>query len=273
MKHNHETVSVEYELLDYEHSTLWYNCIKDFIDSKKAITDNDRIYNFGDHKREVIQEIEKCNLTIQHLNHKYNVGINSIQYDSFQDDVNYIHTYFVDNDRIHKSDDVLWDDLNAQLHGVEIIMRRPDAAPMGQIFVRFENNLRYTLPESAYDHFTIQKKYGYLYANYPHVGRHIFEMFLANDDHAEDEHILPMHEITSDSYLWFGKTTNSDYARTLKDQIKEFFYQKELNLKIKREFNDPRCAVGWLPVARLKKHVDVNKLLDIKKIIQVREIS
>ena len=273
LKSNKEVVGVEYELLEYEHSRLWYNCIKDFIDSNKPLKDNDRVYNFGDAELELTQEIEKCNHTIAKLNSSYNFGIKFIQRDSFQDDVNYIHTYFVDNDRIHKADDTLWSDLNAQLHGIEIIMRRPGNTPMGQVFVRFENQLRYKLPNSAYQHFSIGKTHGYIYAGYPHVGRHVYEMFLAEDDHAEDDHILPMHEIASDSYLWFGRTTKDEKIVNTKNQMKDFFYQKELDIKLGMEFDDPRCAIGWLPVARLKQPIDTNKLLNIEKIIQVRETT
>lgn len=273
LKSNQDTFSIEYELLEHEHSKLWYSCIKDFIDSGAPLVDNDRIYNFGDAETELKLAYKNCNDTIQKLNSAYNFDIKIIQPNSFQDDVNHIHTNFVDNDRIYKDDNILWHDLNKQLHSIEIIMRRPSTTTMGQIFVHFGNKLRYKLPDSAYKHFTIGKIHGYLYAGYPHIGRHIYEMFLADDDHAEDDHILPMHEIASDTYLWFGKTTSDEKIVRSMPYIKNFFYRNKLNIRLGLEFDDPRCAIGWLPVARIKDSVDTNNLASIKKIIRVRETN
>ena len=37
------------------------------------------------------------------------------------------------------------------------------------------------LLDEAYDDFTIRKDYGVLYMGYPHVGKHLVELFLDND--------------------------------------------------------------------------------------------
>lgn len=261
-------VSVTYKPFDFEHSQLWYNCIKDFIESGKPITDNDRIYNFGNREEELLSEIKKCNETISIIKNNYNLDIPSIDPKTFQTDVNYIHTYFVDNDRINKDNLKIWNDLNSQLHGIETIQRRSGEAPSGQVFVRFDNNLRYKLPDDAYNHFTVAKHHGYLYAGYPHVGRHIFEMFLAGDEDAHDDHIVTQHEISADSYMWFGKTWPDFYVNELKTNIEDFFYKHDIDKKINKSFSDPKCAIGWLPVASIHS-MSTDNLTDITKIDSV----
>jgi hypothetical protein len=265
-------ISVDYKLFDFAHSHLWYDCVKDFVNSGLSLTDNDRIYNFGNQKDELLREIKKCNDTISIINDNYRLNIPFINSETFQSDVNYIHTYFVDNDRVNKENLQIWNNLNGQLHGIETIQRRFNETPSGQVFVRFENKLRFELPKEAYKHFTIAKNYGYLYAGYPHVGRHIFEMFLAGDEDAHDDHIVPQFEIAADSYMWFGKTSPDFYIKELNEGINDFFHKHNIGGKINKEISNPECAIGWLPVAYISNNIDPIELTNIVKIDSVELI-
>ena len=67
-------------------------------------------------------------------------------------------------------------------------------------------------------HFTISRKYGECYVNYCQIGRHIFEMFNNQDEHAHDDHIIPLNRIGGSAYIWLGPNTGFE---TFKQKTKQ----------------------------------------------------
>jgi hypothetical protein len=203
-KINGSKIDLSYTPFNLIHSNLWCKCIESFVRSEEKLDDCDRVYNFKNYQIELNQYINNCNLAINDLNQVYQLSIPYINTNNLQKDINHIHTYFANNqDRNSKK----WDDLNSYLHGIEIIERSKLKKLQGQIFYNLPNLEFYDIPNDSYKFFTTRKHYGYCYANYTHIGRHILEMFNAKDEEADDEHIIPMNRISGGSYLWFGNTT------------------------------------------------------------------
>jgi hypothetical protein len=267
---DHTTIDINYEPLPYEHSQLWVQGIQDFLDSGMPLTDTNRLFNFNPNKINLHRDVDILNSHIDKINAQLvGVTIPHVDYSNMQEDINFIHLNFVESDReaeftktVEKED---WYNLNGLLHGLETKFRRRNMRPQGQIFVELYQQ-RYDLPESAYEHFTVRDEFGYCYANYAHVGRHIQEMYYANDTMADDSHITPMSKISGSSRLWFGDTMPSAAAEYQMHKIKLWYNRNNIANRIGMQWGDPHLAIGWLPVAKMTNNITANDLLNVKSL-------
>jgi hypothetical protein len=266
-KTNGSKIELKYQSFENEHSNLWVNGIESFIKSEQTLDDCTRVYNFNDYQTELDQNIKKCNLIIDDLNSRYSLSIPYINIKSLQNDINYVHTFFVDNEN---QTDKGWIDLNYYLHGIEIIERAKSKKIQGQIFYNLPKPLLYDIPTQSYKSFTITKRYGYCYANYPHIGRHILEMFNAKDDEAEDDHVIPMSKIGGGSYLWFGNSTPFLFDIKRKLEIRNWFKKNKINEIVNMEWGDPKLAIGWLPVAKLITNIPKEDLIGLNRLEEIK---
>lgn len=268
LKKDQTEINLVYLPFDNDHSRLWVQGISNFIKSKIKLTDNERVYNFNDYNEELKTLLENCNSTIVKLNRKYKISMPPITLDNLQDDINYVHTFFAELERENHIDN-LWTRLNEYLHGLEIIERGKNKKLQGQVFCGLPNYEKYDIPEKSYSYFTIKKKFGYCYANYPHVGRHILEMYNARDEDAHDDHVLPMHKIAGDFYLWFGNDSSLILDTKKIWDIKRWFHKNNIDKIVNMKWGDPRLAIGWLPVAEIEQQIDKKDLIGLCKIKKI----
>ena len=254
-------LELEYQPFDNNHSQQWWNAIDKFCADGDKLTDTDRVYNFN--SSNVVRKITECNNLIDELNARDNLAINHIHLSTAQADVNRAHTYFADRRNEH---DAKWSDLNLLLHGLEIELRGGG----GQVYTCLPNQTLEALSDESYNSFTIKKHWGYCYANYPHVGRHILEMFNARDEDAHDEHVIPMNGITGSSYLYFGRTTSPMIQLVKWLKIRRWFKQNSIDSIVGRSWGDPRLAIGWLPVARLVTKINNHDLTGLVKLVNIK---
>jgi hypothetical protein len=257
-----------YRAFDNEHSKIWLDGIRDFCSSGLLLDDRDRVYNLQDYQTAIQRSIDNCNKTITDLNKVHSLSIPWVHLETFQTDINNIHSYFVEyGRRVANIDTTRWGELNHQLHGIEIIERSKHKNKQGQIFIDWPNKQLYNMPTSALDYFTTKKVFGYCYANYPHLGRHLYEMFLANDSelHNNDD-FVPMSKISGCSYLWFGNTTPWVYVTKHRYQIWKWFHKNKIDQVVGMEWKDPKLAIGWLPVAKITQSVKRIDLLGFTKV-------
>ena len=254
------TIDLEYVPFENSHSKLWVQG----IENSNSIQWGERVYNLGNREHEIQNAIAVCNRTIDTINLTHSLTIPIVTIDNLQHDINFAHTFFVDSNR-----DPLWSDLNWQLHGIEILERGKNKKLQGQIFLELKDKEHYVIPDESFKYFTTGKTFGYCYANYSHVGRHILEMYNARDEEAHDEHVIPMHKISGSSYLWFGNTTNWFYNQVQMFKIKQWFLKNKINEIIGMEWGNPKLAIGWLPVAKLKNKLDVTSLIGSEKVSKI----
>lgn len=269
------TIDLEYEPFDYAHSKLWLEGIEEFLDSGNLLTDTDRLFNFNPARADLRKDVDACNDLIDKINMDLdnNFFIPHIRFDFIQDDVNHVHTHFVDSDRgeeyTKKVNKEEWYNFNGLLHGLETKLRRSHSKePQGQIFVELYGT-RWDLPEDAYQHFTLKNTFGYCYANYAHVGRHIEEVFYANDLDVNDSHITPMSKICGSSRLWLGDTMPVGIVNYKLNAIEQWFKKNNLEKRVGMEWGDPHLAIGWLPVAGLITPITKKDLLDVAKLKEI----
>lgn len=259
---------LEYEVMNNAHSKLWAISLEDFCKSNSQVNSN-RVYNFIDHETEIKLKLDECNKIINELNNVYNLSIPCIKISSLQEDVNYAHTFFTESNR-QQTDDNFWYVLNDCLHGLEIISRRKGKGLQGQVFYNLPNATRFDIPAESFSSFTTKKQFGYCYANYPHVGRHVFEMFNAKDEDAHNEDVIPMHKIAGDGYLWFSRNTSIVYDFFRKLKIKKWYKENHLENITGLKWGDPSLAIGWLPVAKLATKTSRKELDGVVKLVSIK---
>lgn len=274
-KANSEFLELEYEPLPFLHTRLWLKGIAEFLLSGKDLTDNKRLLNLNPEDKTLATSVTKVNRLIDRINSQMTgVVIPQLRTTHLQDDINFVHVNFVENDRgteytrSVKARD--WYELNGLLHALESEMKSQDSPePHPQIFIELYGR-RFDLPEEAYPHFTVKETFGFCYANYPHVGRHVQELFYAEDNAISDHHIVPMRQIAGGSRLWFGNTMSEEVEKMQMQRIKIWFEKNDLASRTGLSWGDPHLAIGWLPVAQLRTPI---RREDLAGAVQLKSIS
>lgn len=270
-KINDQMIDIDYCVFDNSHSKLWLQSLLNNIDSKV----DTKLYGFSHDN--ISDQVNNVNLIIEKLNVKLGKTlIKLIDSNNIEADVNYVHRSFVDNNQqsnFFKEVDIeLWSQFNSELHGLEILSRNKHK-PNKQIFIELKKQDYYNLPFEAYQHFSIRKIFGYCYANYAHIGRHLLEIYLANDIDFDEKHFIPMSRINGSSHLWFGNTTPSIFSIYEKNKIKEWYLKNNLKIKTKKEWDDLTLALGWLPVAKMISKIEKSQLMQLKDLIKISYVS
>lgn len=256
---NNEETSLYYELFDTHSAFLWFESLKK-ANKESRLWDDKRFYNFPQINTKT-ELLEKLKITVEKLNKAYpNLNIPQLNENSLQESINAIHISFVDdeikNPSLSKSQ--LWIDLNYLLHALEHAERSEKAIirtgiPEACVIFTWENSFKQPIPDEDYVRFTIRKDFGHCYINYCHIGRHLLELFHAQDELAKNEHILPLSSLSADSYLWFGPSTGKNGEIKKMELIEKWFKERENAFNQQGIYWDnPRKALGWLPVAKLK---------------------
>ncbi len=265
-----KNVSLDFETYGNSYVKLFEDSLVDAIQNS-SLRHPYKVYNFSDQQIEIKEQIDKINTTIDIINSsKSDTFIDrKINYETYADDVNYVHTHFVDS-HVSDIDGEAFGDLNNHLHGLEILQSpRQNNNAIGQIYLDFHNKKFFDMPEEALKNFTISRKYGECYVNYCQIGRHIFEMFNNQDEHAHDDHIIPLNRISGSTYIWLGPNTGFETFKQKTKQLEEWFTTNNISEKIGMKWGDPKLAIGWLPVGRMTTNISYQDLLEINEIKKV----
>jgi hypothetical protein len=242
------------------------------------ILEADRWYNFPGHTLSSLESVvENLERIIQGLN-KIHPDLIVINWNgrSPQETINELHVHFADShlvkNRITEESYSLWFEFNNLLHAFEAVERSKEiehqaGIPNASMVVTWQNQFKQDLHDEDYTHFTIAKKFGTCYVNYCQVGRHIFEMFQAQDLELDPEHVQPLRSVSADSYFWFGPSTGTQgFAKKSADLKNWFFTHQEYFKNLGLHWGDPKLAIGWIPVATLQGNHD--SLEQKKELIQ-----
>ena len=119
----------------------------------------------------------------------------------------------------------------------------------------------------ALEMFTVRRKYGELYMHYPHVGKHLLEVFVDNDVNVPDDHLICTNKMRNTLCGWFG----DDQFVTPEEQnnlmMTLFMFYRQIMHKVPYKWKDPRLAIGYLPLGMLKNpEQDISFIKDNKYI-------
>ena len=242
--------TLSYKLYDNAVSKRFFERLQE---QENDLLSRTEFYNFG----ETIQEIDnKINSIVEQL-----VELKVIE---SSNDLNKLHEDFARYESAYtgSTQRLLWD-LNIHIHHKEDLQNGTGEKRIN-ITCMDEGE---PLLDEAYDLFTLQKKYGVLYMGYPHVGKHLFEMFIDNDVDIPAEQIVPTNLLANYMYLYFGEGRFKQQVELDIFLMELLNFYKSVEHKMPYKWTDKRLAIGNLPLGELvDKNVDIS-LLDKYKYV------
>ncbi|MAI37456.1 hypothetical protein [Alteromonas sp.] len=227
--------TISYKILDNEVSKTFYNIIKQ---SNGIILNRENFWgsNYDCEKKldEVVCELHGLGI------------IDSIS----TSDKNKLHTYFPKYEKLYRDNDkvyTLLQQFNDLIHQSET-----DNKNVGFCFSTDDNE--YELPETAYSMFELPVSKT-LYMNYPHVGKHFFEIFLDEDYDIPKEQFVPTSRIGAGLFVPLNKKQYNKLSMFLFRLSMKKFYNK-MKEKIQYSWKDKRLTIGYLPVGTLMNELD-----------------
>ena len=218
---------------------------------KNDLLSRTEFYNFG----ETIQDVDdKISSIVNQL-----VELKVIENSS---DLNKLHEDFARYESAYtgSTQRLLWD-LNIHIHHKEDLEK---AAGEKRVNITCLDKGEPLLDE-AYDLFTIQKRYGVMYMGYPHVGKHLTELFIDNDVDIPAEQIIPTNLLANYMYLYFGEGRFKQQIHEDVFKFKLLDFYKKIEHKMPYKWGDKRLAIGSLPLGELlNKDVDITPLNNYK---------
>lgn len=189
----------------------------------------------------------------------------------FQDALNVMHKHFEDL-RGHIDYPSEWyqsapakvkrsvDKFNILIHEYENLLEEEKQSFRNPTIVcTFNDRPKFDLLEEHYKHFTHCWEHGTVYINYCEVGKPLLDVFKDKDDHAEA--IRPQSTWSADFMIKFGPSVPESFAAHKEKQFMEWYKQKGFNFK--------HLSLGMIPVAKIKKPVDLNKYKSYNRVINV----
>lgn len=255
--------AIRFDILPTSVARRWAESLV-FANRQSSIRENNRLYNFPhpelSAEDRIVASIDGC---VRSINRKFPSLIPwTVDRADPQGSVNRIHTFFADTGHGggHVTPELapVWNELNNSLHAYESLIRsreleKSGAGPAANAVVTWHDPIYQPLEGDDYKQFTVAKRFGTAYVNYCQIGRHIFELFLAGDDVAADEHVLPLRRLSADTYFWFGPTTGPKTLEKRERDIEEWFKKNETRFEsLGFCWGDPGLAIGWVPVATIE---------------------
>lgn len=239
-----------YKLYSHGPAQTWAKLIKNcnVEQLRKSLNPIRAINNIEDKINELIQLIEKMNMWIP------TKIITFSNDDTIANNLNRLHIHFPELEK-SETDTSRLEQLSAYndlIHELETLNGAKNSNKnLSYILLcpDIHNELNELISIEDFKYFTPNRNIGDLLLHYSHVGRHPLELYLNNDVNCPANQILPQYEISPFHTLRFSKFTVDQTKFT------NFYYTSKLKWPYKIE--DPRLAVGYIPVGTLIKINDV----------------
>jgi len=225
-------LSLYYIIYEWPSAEKFYSLIK------KAISENTTFINdtsFNITKDDEIKLIEKINNTIQAINVKYNLSINTVDSNS---DLNFLH-----RDATPVTCD-LWREINDAVHAYEQYKIQDDE-PRINAYFKYMVDDTISLESEDFLFFKTDRMFGDMCLNYTYKGKHWLELQTDNDIEAiTDGQLQPETRIAPDAYLVFRPPSPSPFYRL--NKFVSWFKKSVPNKTITLDM-----AIGYLLVGKL----------------------
>ena len=208
---------------------------------KEHLSESKEFFYMGETKEEIKAEIDKI---------VYMLGQEPT------DDLNELHEYFADHE-----DDPEMARLNHLIHYYELM----DAGYPPRWGMESNHSEMRLFPKD-YEEFTLERKPGYLYINYPHVGKHFAEIVFSGDVNVKKEQYQPQKIARTGFNVWLGPEVDGE-AFKKKAKIVHKKIQNKLDLP---DFEDPDLRLGYIPFAKLKTNINSNDLIQHLLKVKIR---
>ena len=239
--------TLTYQLYDNSVSELFYNRINQ---QENIVVSRTQFYNFHESEQDVKHKLESI---VQDIKSNYP---NLLDSDS-TDDLNTLHINFP---KYHETATgrlkELLQDFNYTIHHLENLQLNKNRDTRRFLFMCEDSGV--DLPAESYNLFTPQKKFGELYMNYPHVGKHLFEVFLDNDIDVPADQIQLTSKMCNGVYAWLGNDSYQDASAYSQLQIQMMMFYNKIQNKIGLDWGDPKLTIGYLPIGMLVNKQDID---------------
>tara|TARA_B100002019_G_scaffold288283_1_gene301633 strand:- start:2042 stop:2809 length:768 start_codon:yes stop_codon:yes gene_type:complete len=224
---------LEFEVLD----TLVAKRFAKFL--KEHIHESREFYFMGDSEEQVLTEIDKM---VYMLGHEPTRNMNKI------------HSYFADHEG-GNFDEPEMSRLNNLIHYYELIV---NGFPPRWGYMVGTTDME--LFPADYEEFTLLRKPGWLYVNYPHVGKHFAEIAYTRDYEIAEHQYIPQDMCRPSFHIWLG------------DEITPLMLEGNMNLLLARahkklkdrlnlpDLDHPDMRIGYIPFAKLSDDINTNEL-------------
>ena len=180
--------------------------------------------------------------------------------DNLQELLNKLHVHFPELEK-HETDIQVKEwltEFNDIIHKLEDIERNHNRFIW--LCILPDSIHEYELLDTDYTLFSASRQFGDLCLHYPHVGRHLLEIFKSRDFDCPPDQIVTQHKIKAYHSLRFY---NDVYSETkYRNFLKLFLDSTPLGKSY--DFNDPKIAFGFIAMGKLQ-YTDEVEIINIVK--------
>ena len=236
--------TITYELFDNRVAEVIWNNYKQ---NNYEYVSRTQFYNWGETQQEVQADLDNSIENIKRLKPEIFVG---------GEDLNRLHENFPDHVHTESGELREWLSMfNYHLHHLEDIIRYQNKRFL--ISVANGDPAPQPLLLEDYKLFSPTRRKDHLYMNYPHVGKHLIELWSDNDVDVPAEHIVPTNLLKSDLLCWFAPDQCTD-ASAITKAVKRWCMN--ISHKLPYSLDDPRLAIGHIELGRLAHTADTSRI-------------
>lgn len=247
-----------------------------------TIDDPTRFYGFGTKQEQQTQALYLINNCIDTINSFEPIVDRKLTKINDQDTLNYLHHIFeVYHGLLDQQTHELWlrapntvrqalADLNILVHRCESVYR---GAKPRHVVTWYGLPKTEVLADEDYQWFELGSKFGTVYLNYVEIGKTLEDFAHDNDQYIADEAFRPFCHYSADFNVRFWSDSNRQIEEN-RSIIKSYYdnhlqFFKDRNLT----WDDPKLAIGQIPVADLEhENIDII-LLELEKHQYVKSVS
>ena len=248
--HNAE-YTLTYELFDHRVAErIWQR----FQTNQFEMLSRTQFYNFGETVESVQEELDSSIARIKELlPGQFNNA----------DDLNRLHVNFPDlvKNTTGELRQVL-SMFNYHLHHLEDVSRYQNKR-----FLFSHQDPGESLQDSDYSLFSPTRLTNHLYMNYPHVGKHILELFYDQDFDIPQDHIIPTSLLKNDCVAWFAPDQYAVDPNSIIKKVKRWLIP--IAHKLPYDLSDPRLAIGHICLSKLIGSPNLDKIANNRYIYSV----
>lgn len=230
-----------------------------FINNTYEYVSRTQFYNFGETAKDVKEKLDHSIEQIKKFNvHEFNDA----------DDLNSLHVNFPNLVKNATGELRHWLSMfNYHLHHLEDITRYGNKRFL--VSTNSGGPGPEPLKDSDYDLFSVVRLPNHLYMCYPHVGKHLMELFFDNDLNIPKDHIVPTCHLKNDLVAYFGEPQFSDLEYR-QNFFKEFeAFCEKIKHKLPYPPGDKRLAVGHICIGKAVGDIDLHKIAQNKYVHSV----
>lgn len=263
-----ETFNLEYNVNDHPFAYKWFDLLKEKKVSDLRLKEK-AFANFDYSETNITKYVLKLNSLIDILNtfvQPQIQGYFDINYP--QESINRLHVHFpaLHNSNIDADKIKSLEEYNDTIHFLETMINSKKIfaefqLSIAKLYLCFNNNRTLDIKSDEYKLFTIGRTFGDVVAHYPQVGRHMMEVYFAGDINIPNDQLRPQNKVSADCSFSFGSNLGSDaYISKIKVDIIRFYKSYGLE-KLPYDLDDDRCAIGYIPVAKLKNDYGLSTVM------------